>query len=385
MPSKPLLRVALLIESHRSYARDLLTGVMRWMNENQRWSTYMEIGGTIEKPPPWLRNWDGDGIISRTFSKESARAIQATGLPAVELRATGFGQNCPFVGMDNSLIGQTVAEHFLNRGYRKFGTYSLDTESFFRERMRNFISSVEKRGYQVDALPAEEEHHPQNWERNQRRLIKWLEGLPKPIGIFATNDQLGVRVLDACQRADIPVPEEVAVVGTENDETLCAFSSPPLTSLRFDGVQVGYQAADLLQQMMNGKKIRPKEYLIPPMGMVVRASSDDLVINDPVVVRAARLIRENALDHITVEGICNTLNVSRSTLERRMKKSLGRTAKSEILRIRFREVERLLLETNFTIDVIAEQTGFTCSEYFHSAFRDRHGKTPGEFRSKIPD
>jgi LacI family transcriptional regulator len=380
MHSKHLPRVAILIETHRSYTRDLLSGVKRWMDENQRWSTFMEIGGVMDKPPLWLRNWDGDGIISRTFTSEMAETIQSTGLPTVELRATGFGMTCPFVGMDNSLIGQTVAEHFLNRGYRNFGVYSLDTESFFRERVRNFVKLIKERGYSAEVLPAEQEHHPESWEDNQTTLLRWLENLPKPAGVFASNDQLGIRILDACQRADISVPEEIAVVGTENDATLCSFASPPLTSLKFDGIQVGYKAAEILQRMMEGKKIKPKEFLIPPKGMVIRASSDDLVINDPVVARAARLIQENAMKGITVNEVCATLNISRSTLERHMKNSLGRTAKSEIQRVRFREVERLLLQTDLTIDTIAEQTGFAHTEYFHNAFQNRYGKTPTEFR-----
>ena len=143
MNPKRLFRVALLIETHRSYARDTLSGVRRWMDQNEPWSTFMEIGGALEKPPPWLEKWDGHGIISRTFSREMADAIQQTGLPTVDLRATKFDQQCPFVGMDNSLIGQMVAEHFLNRGYRNFGVYSLETEAFFEERVRNFVTSVE--------------------------------------------------------------------------------------------------------------------------------------------------------------------------------------------------------------------------------------------------
>jgi LacI family transcriptional regulator len=156
-----------------------------------------------------------------------------------------------------------------------------------------------------------------------------------------------------------------------------------LTSLRFDGERVGFEAAGILQRLMDGESVHTRETLIPPKGIVVRASSDDLVINDPVVARAARLIRENAMQGVTVSEVCNILNLSRSTLERRMKKSLGRTPKSEILRIRFREVERLLLETDLTLETIAELTGFTHCEYFHAVFQERYLKTPTEFRLEL--
>jgi LacI family transcriptional regulator len=207
-----------------------------------------------------------------------------------------------------------------------------------------------------------------------------LAKLPKPVGIYAANDQLGVRLLDACQRAGIAVPEEVAVVGTENEETLCAFATPPLSSVRFDGATVGYIAAQMLDRLMNGRAKPAAETLVPPKGIVVRASSDDLVINDRLVAQAARLIRENAAAGISVKDVCRTLGASRSTLERRMVAALKRTPKEEILRLRFREVERLLRDTALTIDAIAAQTGFAHSHYLQAAFKQRHGRTPGEFR-----
>ena len=171
------------------------------------------------------------------------------------------------------------------------------------------------------------------------------------------------------------------MVGAENEETLCAFANPPLTSVRFDGATVGFAAAELLARLMRGRA-RPKgETLFPPKGIVVRESSDEFVINDRLVAHAARMIRESAAAGLNVDDLCRRLNASRSTLDRRMKAVLNRTPKDEILRVRFREVKRLLLETNLTIDAIAEQTGFTYSHYLQFAFKSAYGQTPGEFRN----
>ena len=309
-----------------------------------------------------------------------ADLIAATGLPAVELRATNLADGRPFVGMDNAHIGRAVAEHFFERGYRQFAAYSLQTESFFIERVRNFVSAVQSFGCPCSELPESSSDSVSDWEQSQARLIVWLEQLPKPVGIFAANDQLGVRLLEACQSAGIAVPEEVAVVGAENEETLCAFATPPLTSVRFDGQSVGYAAAEMLDSLMHGKSPSRREILIPPKGIVVRASSDELVINDPLVAQAARLIRENAMTGINVDDLCRKLNASRSTLDRRMRAALKRSPKEEITRIRFREVERLLRETDLTIEVIAEQTGFAHSNYLQAAFKQTYGQTPGQFR-----
>jgi len=378
----PVKRVAILVETTRSYTRDLLAGVSRYLQSHGPWSTFLELRALESSVPPWLAGWDGDGILTRTHSSEMARAVRAAGVPTVELRSTKHTPGIPFIGMDNALIGQAVAEHFLNRGYRRFAAYTLATEEFFRERVSKFVDRVETSGNPCTLLPAQGESTPRDWESHQRELVLWLDSLPKPIGIFAANDQLAVRLLDACRRAAIAVPEEVAVVGCENEETLCEFASPALTSVRFDGLTVGWKAAERLDRLMRGEPDDGHPVLVPPKGIEVRASSDEFVIEDPVVLRAARLIRERAFTGLNIAELCDELRVSRSTLERRMKTALGRAPKDELLRVRFREVNRLLRATDLTMDLIAEQAGFTHAHYLQTAYRERYGMTPGAYRRR---
>ncbi|CAN5907776.1 DNA-binding transcriptional regulator [soil metagenome] len=377
-------RVALLVETTRTYSRDILAGIHRYIATHSPWSTFIELRAPDSAPPPWLRRWDGDGIITRTFTQEVADLIAATKLPAIEIRATYLQHNLPFIGVDNQLIGRMVAEHFINRGYRNFAAYSLHSERFFVERVQNFVSTVEAIGLTCATLPEKTSESVADWEKNQARLVAWLNQLPKPVGVFAANDQLGIRLLDACQRAGISVPEEVAVVGAENDETLCEFSTPPLTSLQYDGEKVGYLAAQMLDGMMQGQPAPAYETLVPPKSIITRGSSDDLVINDQLVSHAVRMIRKQATQGLTVEDLCETLNTSHSTLERRMKAALNRTPKAEIIRIRLREVERLLRDTDLTIEAISEQAGFVHSHYLQALFKQRHRQTPGQFRKALP-
>ncbi|MEM1295004.1 MAG: AraC family transcriptional regulator, partial [Verrucomicrobiota bacterium] len=180
--------------------------------------------------------------------------------------------------------------------------------------------------------------------------------------------------------AKIRVPEEVAVVGTENEEMLCSFATPNLTSVAFDGETVGHRAAELLTDLMKGKPAPSEPQLIAPRGLVLRQSSDELMIGDGLVVQALRSIREGALENLTVGDLCSRLSVSRSTLERRMKKAIGRSPKAEILRLRFRRVEELLRSSNLTIEVIAERCGFQHAHYLQTAFRERYGQTPTQYR-----
>jgi len=382
MERKRMPRVALLIETTRSYTREMLAGVRRYVAEHGPWSAFVELRALESGPPPWLRHWDGDGILTRTFTPEMNRAVAETGLPAVELRSTNLPHGRPFVGMDNRLIGQAVAEHFLRRGYRQFATYGLTSETYFVQRVENFGDRVRREGASCDALPVTHADQPRDWEESQAELIRVLRALPKPVGVFAANDPLAVHLLDACLRAGLAVPEDIAVVGCENEETLCAWANPPLTSVRLDGPGVGYEAARVLDGLMRGQPAPDGPILIPPRGIVVRESSDDAGVRDALVARACRMFRESAASGqaVTVEEVCTALRASRSTLERRMKAALGRTPKEEIRRMRLRVVERLLTETDLTLEDVAERTGFPHASHLHHEFRKRHGITPGAFR-----
>ena len=379
-PSSRIPRVALLVETTRTYTRELLSGVRRYVAEHGPWSTFLELRALDSSPPDWLREWDGDGILTRTFTPQTARIIAALGVPAVELRSTRLGDGRPFVGCDNAEIGRMVAEHFIERGYQRFGAYGLRNEDFFVERVRNFSSVLQERGFACELLNEADSERPADWERSQTRLAEWLGRLPKPAGVFAANDQLGVRLLDACQRAGIAVPEEVAVVGAENEETLCTFATPRLSSVQFNGQAVGFLAAQTLDHLMRGRAPGSPQQLVPPKGIVARESSEGCVIHDPLVARAVRMIRENASFGINVNDLCERLSASRSTLDRRMQAAIKRTPKQEILRVRFRDVERLLRETDLTIEAIAAQTGFNHSQYLQTAFKEWSGLSPGQFR-----
>jgi LacI family transcriptional regulator len=379
-PRPRVPRVALLIETTRSYTREMLAGIRSYVAAHGPWSTYLELRALDSSPPTWLRDWDGDGILTRTFTPEMAEIVAATGLPAVELRSPTLAGPRPLVGCDNAEIGRMVAEHFFERGYRNFAVYSLYSETFFTERIQSYMRAVRSFGSTCTELPEANPERVPDWEQSQARLISWIAGLPKPVGIFAGNDQLGVRLLEACQTAGVAVPEEVAVVGAENEETLCNFATPPLSSVKFDGHAVGFAAAEMLAKLMRGKARKPRDLFLRPMGIVVRASSGELVIRDRLVARAVSLIRADATRGLDVNELCAKLRASRSTLDRRMKAALRRSPKDEILRVRFREVERLLRETNLTVEAIAEQTGFAHSHYLQAAFKQRYRLTPGRYR-----
>ncbi len=372
-------RVALLIETSRSYGRGVLRGVRRWMESHAAWSVYLETRALESQAPPWLRGWRGDGILARSGSVAMARQIRAASVPVVELRSRRLLPRTPWVGVDNRALGDLVATHLLERGYRHFGLLALDSEDFFRERCDNFVATLRARGFPCAVHRGDPS--PARWEARQRELVRWVRALPKPAGVMACTDQLGFWLLDACARAGIPVPEQVAVVGVENDEALCAMARPTLSSVALDTERIGFEAAALLDRLLRGRKV-PRVTALPPLGVIARQSSDYVAVGDDRLVAALRHIREHAAGRIGVDDVARAAALSRSSLERGFRAVLGRTPHDELVRVRLELARRLLVETDLKLAAVAQKSGFRHAQRLCERFKSMYGKTPGEYRDQ---
>lgn len=378
-----LPHVALLIETSRSYGRGLLVGVRRYLSEHGPWSAYLETRALESEAPPWLRGWKGDGILSRTGSAALARRLRATSVPVVELRSSRLLPRAPWIGVDNRALGALVATHLLDRGLRHFGLLALDVEDYFRERCENFVSTLRGHGFRCDVLQAPPRaEHPARWEAQQRELVRWVGGLPRPAGVMACTDQLGFWLLDACTRADLAVPEEIAVVGVENDEALCAMSRPPLSSVALPTERIGYEAARLLDRLMRGRSVPRTRIAVEPLGVVARQSSDVVAVADARLAAALRHIRERACEGIGVDDVARAASMSRSSLERGLRKLLGRSPHDELLRVRLDRAKALLSETDLKLSAVAQRSGFRHAQRLCERFRDSFDETPGHYRGR---
>lgn len=376
-------RVALLIETSRSYGRDLLRGVKRYAIEHGPWSLFAEIRDLESPPPLWLKRWNGDGILVRSGSETIASAVKRVGVPAIELRSTRRSGGFPFVGVDNEVVGKMVAEHFVERGFRHFAVYGLDTEQFFVTRRESFISALQAHGFScTEFRQAGKSERPSQWEQQQAKLARWLTSLTKPTGVLACTDQLGCWLLDACARAEIRVPDDVAVVGVENDESLTSLSSPLLSSVQLAGERSGYEAAAQLDVLMNGRMLKSNRTFIPPIAVITRQSSDIIAVEDPLLAMALRVIRAQAANGLSIDELLKQVPISRSSLERNCRKVLGRTPNEEINHCRIARVCELLRDTELSLDVIADRTGFQSAQYLICVFKKLRGLTPGQYRSQ---
>jgi LacI family transcriptional regulator len=380
MPKPP--HVALLVESSHGYGRDLLSGIIRYVNEHGPWSVYFRPQGLEAAPPLWLRDWRGDGILVRVEDQAMAEAVWRSGIPAVNLRVPFPEFPLPIVGLDNLSLGGPAFQHLADCGLQHFAFCGTVRGEYpwLDEREDSFVEAVRAAGRQCH-LFLESGHRPGfTWEEQEDLMADWVRALPKPVGIMACNDDRGLELLEACHRADVLVPEDVAVIGVDDDVFVCQLSNPPMSSISANAQRIGREAAALLARMMDGASPPSEPILLPPGGVVARQSTDVLATEDRELAKAIRYIREHACEGLRVNELAQVTRLSYKNLERRMRKLLGRTPKEEISRVQIETAKRLLLETDFSAAAISARCGFVEPKYFHQVFRAKVGLPPGSFR-----
>jgi LacI family transcriptional regulator len=382
-------RVALLVESSRAYGRGILAGVAKFVREHDPWSIFFQDLNLCDDTPAWLKNWRGDGIISRLENPDIVRVIRHLKVPAVYLRRVQNDTNMPCILTDNTAVSRLGFEHLKERGFRHFAFCGFNGADYSDERRDGFVALVAQAGFKCHVysdgpptLKTDTAQYEGLGLKDGGSVANWLKKLPTPIGIMACNDMRGQQVLDACRATNFASPEEVAVIGADNDDVLCNLADPPLSSVVPDTERIGYQAAVLLAQMMAGGKTSPGEVLVEPSGIVTRRSTEVLAMEDRQIAAAACFIREHACEGIDVSDVLRVVPMSRSTMDRRFIKVLGHSPKDEILRVRLNRVKQLLAETDFPLFQIAEKVGWEHVEHLSRIFKIRMGITPSAFRSQ---
>ncbi len=377
-------RVALIIDSMMAPRRAMMNGVARFMQEHESWSIYLKppyVTGTLMQ---WLEDWGGDGILLGNVSADEVSQIKRANIPIVDVAGVHQDTGLHTVRANDYEIGKAGAEHLLERGFKNFAFCELQGAFWGVHRNQGFRESVEAAGCSSDThlVPKSSAGPtgPEEWDKHQQAMGEWIASLPKPLGIMTTNDFMGRQVLEACLRFGFSVPDMVAVMGADNDEPICRISTPPLSSVMINDEQRGYEASSVLSQLMNGQTPTQKRTLISPAGVKTRASTDVYAFDDDLMVTALRYLREHFHEQTDTTDLANHLNISRSTIERKFRRLLGRTVNDEIIRLRVNHVLKLLTETKLPLKSIATRSGFSSQAYMSSIFRAKTGRTPGSFR-----
>lgn len=393
-------RVAVLIETSNRYARDLLHGIHDWLLANERWSIRLAPPDRHRSTADWLETWRGDGVIARVDSDPIAAALKRAGLPVVDVSAERRRSDFPRISIDNVAVAGMAADHLLAK---RFPNYAFCGDARFlwsRQRGAAFRRLLSERGAPCIEYSGQSRRAAAGYARDMQALVRWVRSLPKPIAVFACYDRRAHELIEACHQSGISVPSEVAVLGVDDDELICEFSDPPLSSVLPNARRTGFEAAALLSRLMaehtaNGRDAsgegggagrRPGGAApspeIPPIRVVERRSTEADAVADRHVVEALRYIRNHACDGIDVADVLRAVPVSRTLLERKFARYVGTSPHRAIKRRQIERVCQLLAESQLSIALIADIAGFESASYLSAVFRRETGETPRAYRER---
>ncbi len=376
--------VLLVFQTRFEECRAMLQGIANFQRAHQVWTAFHDDEARAEADPRWLRGNRWSGVISRHTTAGLVGACARRKIPLVDLNDVPPFPGVPKIRPDNIGIGHLGAEHLIERGHRHFGFCGFGNEGWSRERRDGFVEALRLAGHRCDVLDVD---YPGDvtpfWDQEQTAVLsKWLKGLPKPVGLMGCHDMRALEIVNAAQAEGMLVPEEVAVLGANNDTIRCELAYPPLSSVEANPFHSGYLAAEMLTALIKGEAPAATDIRIEALGVVTRPSTDVLAIDDRNVAAALSFIREKACQGIHVDEVVRHAFASRSQLEKKFRRYLGRSPQAEIRRVQVAKIKQLLIETDFPLKQIAELAGFEHVEYMCVLFKRLTGASPGGFRSK---
>jgi LacI family transcriptional regulator len=371
-------KIALLLETSRAFGRQLIIGIARYSRLYGPWSFYKEPLD-LKSSIPHLTSWRPDGIIMRDslITKELLRLKVPT---ILAIHSSSYPKELPVIKTDSRAIALMASAHFIEKGFKNLAFCGFDNYDWSDERKSYFTKFNKAAGFTTYNYISSRKISQPDWENEQQHMCKWLKDLPKPVGIFSCNDDRGQHVLEVCKLIDLKVPEEVAVIGVDNDPMICEIEDPPLTSIALNVEPAGYAAALLLDQLINHKRFGRKKIMVTPSHIVQRQSSDILAVDDNEVALAIQYIKNNVKNKICIKDLVETTNISRRTLEKRFKKTIHRSIYNEIQQIRIELISKLLIETDLPISQITALFDFTDVEHISRFFKKKKGIGLREFR-----
>ena len=383
-PTNRVLQIAILVETDASWGRSVVQGVADFSAKYGPWNLLID---PRDYSQDWSLpdQWRCDGIIARISTPIQLEQVLQSRLPTVNVDdlyedVAGTGQ----VLTDEQALAELALDHFRQRGFCRFAYYAPPSHEYSRRREQAFVAAVEelgktchvyRPGYRVGRRIGREEQH--------NRTLRWLKSLPRPVAVLAVDSRRGRQLTEICSLEGIGVPDEVAVLAGDTDDLLCKLSNPPLSSIEIASQRIGHDAAALLLRMIRGAAGPQAPLRLPPLCVVGKQSTDNLAIDDEMIVRAVRFIQTHAFQGIVVEDVLKEVPVSRRYLELQFRRYFGRLPAEEIRRLRLDRGKELLAHSQLSVDAISVACGYAGATQFGVAFRKRFGTTPLSFRKHL--
>jgi LacI family transcriptional regulator len=374
--------VGIVVDAATGFGRQIMRGVMRYANTRRRWRLLEDFRCTTTDPASWPRC---DGAILSIAQPATIEAFRKRCRHVVSCSGGADPAQIPVVCVDDVEVGRIAARHLLDCRLEHFAFYGSPSFRVSDNRLQGFTEVLARRGRTCTVCPVPYTHvsGPQwMFQPHWPALIAWLKSLPKPTGILAMDDTAARELVATCLETGIAVPDQIAIIGVNNDDLLCESAWPPISSIEADFARAGYAAARILDRLLGGEKLARNQRLVrlPPIGVVRRTSTDMLAVDDPHLAAAVRFIRERACDPCSVPDILAHVPVGRRWLEQQFVQQLGRTPHAEIVHARMEVARRLMVQTDIPVPEVAHRCGFSTVQSFNRVFRNTTEESPAAYR-----
>jgi LacI family transcriptional regulator len=377
------VRIGLVLNHSLAFYRAILRGVKTFAIERPEW-VFTPIATDL-RALELARPLRCSGYIAHVFSRPLASALRVLRRPVVSV--SGILPDLPFpnVAADHVEVGRLAARHLLDRGVNELAFLGFPDHDFSVGREQGLREVAREAGVRVSAFHERSRRveEPSGMWRWNQALENWLQQLPRPVGLLASYDAQGAQVAEYCRQLGLDVPNDVAIIGVDDDDLLCELARPSLSSVALPAERIGYEAARMLDELLRGKGSAVHSLILPPSGVVVRQSSSLNAVRDPHVAQAVQFIHDHAHEPLKVVDVLRVVPVARRALERRFRKWLQRSILDEISRMHIERAKNLLTATDLAMSQIAGRAGFRDSRHLSISFRRVTGMTPTAFRRRF--
>lgn len=377
--------ITLLFNANKVYDRQVIEGIGHYLQSSKvDWDIYLEEDflTRIEH----IEEWGGDGIIADFDDPSIQAALKGSTLPIIGVGGSYSDENdypaVPYVATDNTAVIKTAYEHLKHKGIERFAFYGFPTDDNHRwalEREKAIVQLCKEDGFDC-AIYRGHPTRPETWQYSMNRLTDWLQGLPNPVGIISVTDARARHLLQACDHIGKHVPDNISIVGIDDDDIARNLSRISLSSVSQGCFEMGFQAAKLLHKRLDNPNLKNKRVMVAPVGVVQRQSTDFKALKDPFVIQAMHFIRQNACRGIKVDQVLDYVGISRSNLESRFKDECGHSIHNEIHNEKLGRARKMLEEGDTVTSEIAQICGYPSLQYMYAVFQKHFGKTPKEYR-----
>ncbi len=380
-----MIKILLLTDFSSGYSRSLLENVVRYAREVGPWAFYRmplyfrELYGD-EGVVEWAKKWEADAIIAQ-FSDIDLSVLNQLNIPIIVQNYKERSSGISNLTGDYFGTGVIAANFFLHKGYKSFAYYGLTDTVWGRERGEGFKKIVSNKGYEVYEFNNRKRVPSEKWSFDVEQVSRWLLSLPKPIALFACDDYYALQITEVCKMYDISIPEEIAVLGVDNDKLLCNISDPQLSSIELDIENGGYEAGKLLHQFIEKKIIAPVDIIIKPVRIVPRASTERFAVSDRHIEQLLQYIDNNYQNPLSVDELTQIIPFSRRVLEKKFKRETGTSV--YLLDLRIEKFADLLITTDLPLIEAATRSGFTDYKNISRIFTKAKEMTPLQYRKRF--